>query len=306
MTDLGGFGQGAQCALHSDQRATGTCTRCGNFMCVICTQGGEQTTCPTCRERTGVAQAFPLTRDTFNFSALWDYCFAIFKQQWVMISVAVLIVGGIGFMTNLLTRLLPLIGNLVDSEVVTIILTVVATFVQNVVQGILGVGTSKMLLEVLQGKPANVERVFSQFHKTGTYILTLLIVLAFALIPVGVIAGIIVGAMSVSKEAGPFIAIGVGVLAFVPLIYFSLPLVLLQPEMASRDDSPKPMELLRNCYAYAQGKRWSILGMAMIQLLLVIAGVIACCVGVIPAAGLASLLTTGLYLALSNRGNAIS
>lgn len=153
MTDLGGTGLGAYCALHPDQQATRTCERCGNFMCTRCSQGGEQLTCPTCQERTGEGQGFPLRRDTWNFSALWDYCFALFKQHWLMLSAAVLIVGGIGLVTNLMTRLLPLIGNLVGSEVVTVILSIVAALVQNAVQGVLGIGLSRMMLDVLDGKP---------------------------------------------------------------------------------------------------------------------------------------------------------
>ena len=300
MTDMGGAGQGAYCALHPDQQATRTCTRCGNFMCTTCSQAGEQSNCPTCRERMGEGQAFPLTRDTWDFNRLWDYCFAAFKQNWVMISAAILIVGGIGFFTNVLTRLLPLIGNALDNEALTVILTVVGAFVQNVVQGVLGIGMSRMLLDVLQGKPASIERVFSQFHKTGTYIYTLLVILLIAIVPVGALTGLMFGLITAFRDAGPAIAIGVGVLALIPLIYFLFPLVFLQPEMAMREGSPKPMQLLRNCFAYAQGQRLSIFGVLLIQLLLVLGGLIACCIGAIPAAGLASLLTTGLYLALSN------
>jgi hypothetical protein len=300
MTDLGGVGQGAYCALHPDQQATRTCTRCGNFMCTTCSQSGEQPHCPTCRERTGEDQPFPLTRDSWNFNKLWDYSFAAFKQNWLMISAAILIVGGIGFFTNLLTRLLPLIGNAMDNQVVTIVLTIVAAFVQNVVQGLLGVGMSRLMIDVLQGKPAAIERVFSQFDKAGTYISIMLIIVAVAAIPAGVLTGIVIGLMSAFPDAGPAIAIVVGGLALIPLIYFFFPLIFIQPEMAIREGSPKPMQLLRNCFAYARGQRLSIFGVLMIETLLVLGGVLACCIGVIPAAGLASLLTTGLYLALSN------
>jgi hypothetical protein len=300
MTDIGGAGQGAYCALHPDQQATRTCARCGNFMCVTCSQGGEQLSCPTCRERTGEAGAFPLKRDSWRFNQLWDYCFAAFKQNWVMISAAVLIVGGIGFITNLLTRLAPLLGNLADSEVLAGILTVVATFVQNVVQGVLGIGMSRMMLDVLQGKPANIERVFSQFHKAGAYIYTVLIVMLFALVPVGVLAGIMYGVISALDDAGIPIVLGVGALAMIPLVYFTLPLVLLQPQMAARDELPSPMQLLRNCYTYARGERFTIFGVVLVQVLIILTGLLACCIGVIPAAGLGSLLITGLYLALTN------
>jgi hypothetical protein len=305
MTDLGGSGQGASCALHPDQQATRTCERCGNFMCVVCTQGGEQVTCPTCRERTGEGQGFPLRRDTWNFNKLWEYSLALFKVHWLILSAAVLIVGGIGIVVNLISQLLPLIGNAVDSQAVTVILTVVAAVVQNVIQGVLGIGLARMVLDVLQGKPPDIGRVFSQFHKAGTYFVTLLIVMVCALVPVGVITAMIVGLMTAFKNSGPAIAIAIalGVLAFIPLIYVALPLVLLQPEMAFRDQLPSPMQLLRNCFSYARGERLNILGVQLIGGLIVFAGVLACCIGAVPAAALSSLLTTGLYLALSNGGN---
>jgi len=305
MTEWGGSGQGAWCALHPEQQATRTCERCGNFMCIVCTQGGEQVSCPTCRERTGEGQGFPLRRDTWDFSKLWDYCLALFKVHWLIISAAVLIVGGIGIITNLMTRLLPLLGEAVGSQGLTFFLTFVGAVVQNVIQGVLGIGLSRMVLDVLQGKPPSIERVFSQFHKAGTYFVTLLIVMVFALVPVGVLSAIIVGLLTAFDRSGPAIAIAiaVGVLALIPLIYFSLPLVLLQAEMAFRDRLPSAMQLLRNCFSYARGERLSILGVQSVSGLLVIAGLIACCVGAVPAAALASLLSTGLYLALSNGGN---
>ncbi|MDY7226193.1 RING finger protein [Hyalangium rubrum] len=304
QTDFGGTGYGAHCALHPDQPAAGTCTRCGNFMCAQCTQEGAQSVCPTCQQRMGAGSAFPLTRENWNFSALWNYCFEVFKRDWLMISAAVLIFGGISFVVQMMAQLLPAVGTLLESQVLTVVLSIAAAIVQTVVQGLLGLGLMRMLIEVLQGQRANIERLFSQFHKVWTYLLTTLLVVLISIVPIGAIAGIVAGIIYfVGSEAAPFIAIGAGVLVLIPLIYFLLPLVFLQPEMAMRDDAPSPMELLRRCYAYAQGERPSIFGVMFVQGLVVLAGVLACCVGAIPASGMAYLLTAGLYLALSTGEN---
>lgn len=61
---------GPSCALHANAKAIGTCTRCGNFMCVGCAQGGlceacrgrlpasEFAPCPSCRSSTASRVSF--------------------------------------------------------------------------------------------------------------------------------------------------------------------------------------------------------------------------------------------------------
>lgn len=269
-------------------------------MCEVCSEGGTQSTCPTCLARTGPGVAFPLNRQNWNFSALWDYCFEVFKRDWLMLSAAVLIFGGITFVVQMITQLLPAVGTLLENQALSVILTIVATIVQMVVQGALGLGLMKMLIEVLQGQKVNIERLFSQFHKVWLYLLTSLLILVIAIVPIGVVIGGVAGlAALVGKESAPFIAVGALVLLIAPMAYFFLPLALLQPMMAARDDKPSPMQLLRDCYALARGERFTILGVMVVEFLVVLAGVIACCVGAIPASALAYLLTAGLYLALS-------
>jgi hypothetical protein len=95
------------------------------------------------------------------------------------------------------------------------------------------------------------------------------------------------------------VAVVLGVVAVVALIYFGLPVYLLTAEIAYSDE-PSPMQLLKNCYTLADGERWSIFGVGLVAGLVIIAGVLACCVGVFPALAMAQLLITGLYLSLRN------
>ncbi|MFL5348460.1 MAG: B-box zinc finger protein [Hyalangium sp.] len=307
MTDMGfgGMGPGvagAQCALHPDQPAMSTCTRCGSFMCSTCAEGGAQTLCPSCQQRLGLGQGFPLNRANWSFSALWDYCFEIFKREWLMLSVSILVFFGVAFIVQFIVNLLPLLGAALKSQVTTIVLTILTMIIQQAVQGVLGLGLMRVMFDLLEGQKLDIGRLFSQLHKVGPFLLTMLLVVLMIAIPVGVIGGIIGVARVASGMAWESllpVALGLGVLAFIPLLYFLIPLFLLQAEIAYSDE-PSPMQVLRNCYAYARGERLSIFGVFLVGILVAMVGMLACCVGVLPAMGMTYLLMGGLYLALRN------
>ncbi|SEM75468.1 hypothetical protein SAMN05444354_12298 [Stigmatella aurantiaca] len=304
----GGHQAGAHCALHPEAPAQGTCTRCGNFMCATCTGGGRQSSCPTCRARTG-GQEFPFTRDTWSLSGLWDYCFPLFKREWVMISVSVLVVLGITLIVQLVGNVLPMIGQALDSVALSVGLTVVSFFVQNVVQGVLGLGVMRMLLDVLHGQRADIGRLFSQLHKIGVYLVSLLIVFLGVALLMGLMAAILF-VIAVPLDTFPpsfeemawdstriVAAVCVGVL-FVPvLVYLTLPLYLLQPELAYAEH-PSAVQAIRNCYAYMRGQRLAAVGFGLMNMVLLFVGVLACCVGLFPALGMSYLLLAALYLSL--------
>jgi hypothetical protein len=306
-TDFGGRGPqltGAWCALHPEQRAESTCTRCGSFMCSTCSEGGAQTLCPSCQQRLGIGQAFPLTRENWNFSALWDYCFEIFKREWLMLGVGVLIFFGIVFIAQLITSIFTAIGGALKNTALSVILSVVGVVMQQVAQGVVGLGLMRMIFDVLQGNKPDLGRLFSQLPKLGTYLVTMLLVVLMIAVPMGAIGGVIGGVVyamggGFNWESALPVFIVLGVLLIIPLIYFTIPLSLLQAEIAFNDDAT-PTQMIRNCYAYARGERLSIFGVSLVGGLVAMAGLVACCVGVLPAIGLSYMLIAGLYLALRN------
>ncbi|MDC0711461.1 hypothetical protein POL68_23520 [Stigmatella sp. ncwal1] len=309
-TDWGGGHQaGAHCALHPELLAQRTCMRCGNFMCATCTEGGTQSSCPTCRARQGSGREFPFNRDTWSVSGLWDHCFEIFKRQWVMLSLGVLVFMGITLIAQLISNILPLLGDALDSSALSVVLIVASFFVQNVVQGVLGLGLMRMLFDVLHGRRADIATLFSQFHKTGAYLGTLLlialavlavfgvlgVVLFLIIVPGGVLPSSLV---QMEWEPSRIIAAGVVGLLFLPvMIYLFLPLYLIQGELAY-EDRPSPLRALRNCYANMRGQRLPVFGFSLVNGLIILAGMLACCVGIIPALGLSYLLMAALYLSL--------
>jgi hypothetical protein len=305
----------ARCAIHPTLGATGTCDRCGNFMCEICSQRGSQKFCPTCRQRTGET-AFPLRRDTWSVSALWDYCFETFKRDWLMLSVAMLVGMGVSMVANFAGNIAGVVMQVTDSVVVTGALLLITMSIQVVVQGVMGLGMMRVAFDVLEGGGVDIGRLFSQWTKAGRYVVTVLlaglvlvlplVLLFFVLGFVGLVAqgvtvaDIVSGQVFNAKElALPFALMGTFLVTFIPLMYFSLPLYLLQAELAFNDDVT-PVQALRNCYTLARGQRLSLVGVLLITSLVGFVGLLACSVGLLPALALGQLLVAGLYLSLRN------
>jgi hypothetical protein len=312
--DFGAGAGEARCALHPEQRAAGACERCGNFMCSTCSEGGTQNWCPTCRERTGHG-TFPLRRDTWSFSALWDYCFESFKREWLMLSLAALVVMAITGGAQFVSSLLPAIGTVTESVPLTLFLQVLSFVVQTMVQGVMTLGLFRVCFDVLEGRRADVGRIFSQLHKVWRYVAASLTTMVLVGVPLVLIWGVLalIGLLASGVSPATFLngeeafrqhgmllvtiifaALGV---SLVPILYIALPLYLLQAEFTFNDEVA-PMTAIRNCFTLAQGQRWSILGVALVMVLVLIVGMLACCISLLPAMGLGHLLIAGLYLSL--------
>ncbi|MBN8230605.1 hypothetical protein JYK02_24120 [Corallococcus macrosporus] len=317
MSDVDfGRAMGASCALHPGREATGTCARCGNFTCDACSLNGTSPRCPTCRERSGAT--FPLDRETWTFSKLWDVCWAAFQREWGMLSLAVLIYLGAAFGAQFLINVAAGIGAAMDSVVVTVVLGLVGFVAQQLVQGLVQLGLLRVCFDVLQGGRVDLARLFSQMHKAVPYTLTMLLVFAIVLVPLfilgalGVLAATATGLLSgldLGADPNPtqvFDALvplmGVMVLAFVvlvvPLTYLFLPLYLVQPELTYDDVPPSPVEVLRRSWVAARGERLSIMGVGLVAGAVIVAGFFVCCVGMLPGMALGQLLIAGLYLSL--------
>ncbi|WP_375755185.1 hypothetical protein [Corallococcus exercitus] len=314
MSDVDfGRAMGASCALHPQREASGTCERCGNFTCDACSLNGTSPRCPSCRERSGAT--FPLDRETWTFSALWDVCWAAFQREWGMLSIAVLIYLGAAFGAQFLINVATGIGVAVDNAVVTVVLSLVGLVAQQLVQGLVQLGLLRVCFDVLQGSRVDLARLFSQMHKAVPYALTMLLVFAVLLPVIIVVALVVVGAVGTgvlpSFEKGVSTeemteglmrgmgVLGLGFLVLVgPLTYLLLPLYLVQPELTYDDVPPSPVEVLRRSWEAARGQRLGMLGVGLAAGAVMVAGVLACCVGFIPGMALAQLLVAGMYLTL--------
>lgn len=298
---------GAVCPRHLEQQARRACARCGTFMCDTCAEGGTQALCPECRERAGL-RAFPLTRANWNFGALWDVCWESFKRDWLMLSLGALCLLVLSAIIQLVAGILPLLGTALESPVLYGVLTAISMALQTVLQGVLALGFLRMCFEVLHGQKADVGRLFTQLHKTSTYFVSVLLVMLMVGLPLAVVAGGAVGAVyalgGFGDETLMLGVLGATFVLLLPfLLYFTIPLWLLQPALALADGPMSPTELIRHCYTVSRGERLSMFGVMMVGVLVILAGMLACCVGFIPASALFQLLLAGLYLALRDEGD---
>ncbi len=319
MQDPQTAGFGAKCAIHPERTATRTCGRCGNFTCDECNDRGVEAMCPTCRAISGTDQ-FPFTRDSYSFGGVWNYAFEKWKREWVMLSVCVLILVAVGFVAVLFNSLFQGIAAAAVGErggrfgvfYIAVLSSVMSQVVSMLAQGTFQMGLIRILIDVLNGKKADVGRIMTQLPKLGRYIaqmilIQLMVVVPFALyaLLLAIVAAVACGLSfteydSWTHMSGVGIAVlALGGLAAIPvMIYAVLPLAFVNMELVYGDVGPA--ESIRRSYLIARGHRFNILGMGVIAFLIFMVGLIACCVGIIPAWGLAYLLLTGLYLALRN------
>jgi hypothetical protein len=309
----------ASCAMHPDVGATGTCSRCGNFMCDTCSENGTSPHCPTCRQRAGAS--FPLHRDAWTVGQLWDVCWKVFQREWGMLSLAALISLGVTFGAQLFINVGAGIGAAVDSVVLAAVLGVVGFVGQQVVQGLVQLGLLRVCFDALEGRRVDVARLFSQMHKVVPYLLTLLLIMLIVVVPLallfglGALAALGAGALNladlnegasteqVMESLVPFLGIMamVSVVLVVPLAYALLPLYLVNPEIAYEEVPPSPTRILRDCWEAARGQRLAMFGVGLIAAAAMVVGTLMCCVGLVPAMALGQLLMAGLYLTLRPR-----
>ena len=316
---------GGRCANHPDRDSVGTCARCGNFMCTTCSAGGAEQFCPACRQRSGMG-GFPFHRDDFSFDRLWNFTFEAWKRQWVMLSVAILALGGIYFVGAFVMQIFiggstALLGQAArgDKEVVGAIAGLIGVLfigyiILLLVLGVGFIGVLRMCCDALLGKTVDFGALFSQFSKAGRAIALLLMMMGITLIPIvlvgGGIAGAVALAVSAAKQAGessrPDAIIGsmIGLMSlgylvmFVAIIWVTLPFTFAMLELAHSNAGA--VECLKRGYSLSKGFRLQIFAYRLLGGVLITVGLFACCVGALPATALAYMLETSLYLAVRN------
>ena len=166
---------------------------------------------------------------------------------------------------------------------------------------------------MLNGKKADVGRILTQLPKLGRYILQVILIQLMVVLPMVLyifgliaVAAVLTGLSFTDIEhwgrafRGTGVAVlALGILAMVPVIlYVALPLMFANMELVYGDSGP--VESLRRAFVIGRGHRFSVLGFGFIAFVVIFVGLLACCVGILPAMGLAYLVLCGLYLALRN------
>ncbi len=288
-------------------------------MCAGCAAGGPL--CPNCVALRGDT-AFPFTREDHDFSRLWDWTFAAWKKQAVLLAVATMIMFGAGFVGSLLSNIGSQMGLMFLKTNPALGVTVigfaylVGTGLAAVAQGAVQLGLVRMMISALNGQTIELGQLFTQLKKVGAFIVQWLVLMAVLVVFVALVGGVMVGVAVLFgtnlkhglREFDPlvmvlFLAFSLAVLA---LVVWGLPVIFAPMEIAYGNASG--LESLRRAFVIGAGRRVELLGYSLLMGLLtlgaVLAGVVALCVGLlvtVPAAmSLQQMLLTAKYLALRN------
>lgn len=306
----------AKCAVHPENLAGGTCTRCGNFVCYVDTEGGRFTTCEACRGRTSDA-AFPLNRQSYNFGTLWDHSWNMFKTHWLMLSLGVLVPAVVGFVMamfmNVLNLPLMMLGGRGSGDAMgamaigSVVMTFAFILAFYVVLGGIAVGYFRMIQDTQEGRAPDIGRMFSQFSKIGRVVLGLILIFVATFVVTfifGMVFGLLgAGLRHVSDTLATVVTVPLLIALYVGVFFVSLPFQFFLPEIALTEVGT--MDALKNCWKIADGYRWHMVLMFLVAVPIALVGMLACCVGIIPAYALIALLFTNLHRALRNGADGI-
>lgn len=303
----GPFIQGA-CAIHTSTVAMRTCTRCGNFMCDECSQNRTLEVCPPCRAIVGDGfGAFPFRRDQWTFDGVLSYAWKVFTREWVLLSLAVLVAYVISFGISMITTGIRMaIFGLNQQSSASMGLGFALQIVHLVVQGGIQLGIVKLCLDAVLGRRLDFVDLFRQFSRLPAYLIQLLLLILVIGVPLAVTGGIGAGigfASTKTAEAaivGGIVGASVGFLLALPIL---LPSVFAHFELLY-DRNIGGLASLKNCFTIASGFRAQIFLFSLLGIPILVAGVLLCCVGLLPAMAFWQLMLGVLYVAL-RRGSSL-
>lgn len=318
----------ARCAFHPDRMAHRTCPRCGTFVCSDCAAGPDGA-CPPCAARRG---SFPLSRSDCTFDKVWEVAIDRFKPNWVMLSVAVLLFFLASFASSLVVTLLQQVVSVVMTKVtsgsdaapvlivVQLGMQILGTVVNMLVQGFFELGLVRLSFDVLEGRPAVLGRLFSQGRRLVDLVLARLLVglgLGAPLMFLGVLplVGVVLASGVTDAEslreafrgfdpgaAKPALLVALALTGVwwlglvVAFTCVAIPLNFVIHEVVYGGSTAA--ESIRRAWIIGTDRRWLTFGTQFVVAAVVLGGMFACCLGILPAMAVGYLLLTTLYLAL--------
>ncbi len=192
---------------------------------------------------------------------------------------------------------------------VNVIVRIVMYLVQLVLSAVFTLGLWAMAVRGIQGQRTTVGVLFSQLSKIWKYILQSLAVGLGAIlivVPIIVIVFLMfVGPVDLDTpmteiidDAGmPFAIASLVLLPF--YVYVITGIAFMQAELAFNDDAG-PIDAILYSWRIARGKRWRIIGVGLLAVLIVMGSAMLCGIGLLFGAPLSTLLFGALYLALRN------
>lgn len=315
----------ALCALHPGVPATVVCSRCGNFMCGTCSENGAQAQCPPCRAL--ATEGFPFNADS-SLGDLFNYCVEVFKRDPANVIIGMVVFFGITMAGSFVAQMISTVVNaatgtamdqtnpmkdLTRSLVGVGIAQLISMAVNVVVQAIAISGYYRLLMDVLIGRKAEVSRMFSRFKDLGKFVTAQVLLFFISTVPMAMVmlgvmffaltkAGFnwnhpgdfdperLINPASMGLFAGALLLIFVVSVVVLPVTMFTIPELLV--------GNCTPVEALQRTWRLGEGQRLRVFGYTVVMGLISVAGVLACCVGLIVALPISYMLVLSLFLAL--------
>jgi uncharacterized membrane protein len=296
---------GARCAIHPDLPAETTCQRCGNYMCRTCVGEGGLGLCLACQQRSGTG-LFPFDRDHYSLDGLFSHSVARFKQHWAPLVLATagffVLVYGIAFIGAFTVGFASQVRPRGAGGPFTP-LSVVFQVVQVLVQLGLQVPLFALCLDVAEGKEPAIGAAFERIRRLPAVLLQVLIIYLVLGLAGGMLGalGYIIVKLTGTSDHPPVLLLAVGGLsAFIPAVYlflgamFGMVELIYNPEISA-------LGALRKSFQLVEGQRWPVLGISLLSGVVALAGVLACCIGIVASMPLSLLLYCSLFLALRHK-----
>jgi hypothetical protein len=285
----------AQCQLHTGQPFTAVCQRCGTYMCAVCSEGGRQALCMACRERSGVG-SFPFRRDAYTLSALFEYAWNAYKQHWLTLVGAVVIMFVTMFAISGIGSLIAFLFT--DHPVLMGIVQAIFAIPQLFFQGLFTIGILHVAIKVARGEPTEIADVFSPWRKLGSWLLQFLILFGVFFPLIAVVVGISVLLQQTTGSPG-LATFGVMAVAMPFMFYVMMGFAFGNLEIVAQP-GVGALAGLRNSWAISRGKRLELVLIGLAAIALYIGGILACLVGALFTMTYAAVLFASYYLTLRN------
>jgi hypothetical protein len=255
-----------------------------------------------------------------DFSTLFDYALERWKEHVVNLSAAALIfyvaIGASSFASSFVSQVVTTVMATSDADAQVAVLIgaaisqIVSTAGSTIATTLFIGGIYGMIIDALTGRPVSLGTLILPFTKLlrlfaaqiALSMISLTVVAIIALPTAGAMLarGITLDEAGVEQVVMDPVTLGVllvGTLAGLVAGLLLLPISMFTiPEIVVSDAGP--FEAMARAWQIGSGQRLRIVGYSLVAGLVSTVGLLACCVGVIPATPLAYAVTLALFLAL--------
>ncbi len=240
----------------------------------------------------------------FTVGDLWNWTWSLYKARFGICLTIILGVGGINLMLSIVSNiLLNTVETAVRDPIIFAVSQIGIIFSTYVLSFWLSVGTNLAFLKIARRE----EVVFGDVFTGSPYVLTTILAwLLFALLAGGPILLAIFGGAAMlpmiqDNQSVPLAALFLISFALLAILSMYISIRLLQFYFVVIDRNAGVIECMRTSWHLTKNQVPNLILVYLLQMAIMLAGLLACCVGVIFATPLATLLLAVTYQSLTGQ-----